>query len=289
MPFGNVENLTLIGANLDGTGNALANTITGTAGANKLKGGGGLDVLVGAGGNDTYELENGNDVIQETTGIDTVTSTISRSLAGAAFNQVEKLTLLGSATLGTGNAKANTIIGNNLNNGLSGGVGNDILAGGIGNDILAGGIGNDILAGGRGRDTLTGGAGNDILDGGIGKDTMTGGAGADDFDFNAVADMGKTAAIRDVIKDFVHNVDDIDLRTIDANGTAAGNGVFKFLAAEGAAFTGVKGQLRWDQQNLPGRANDKTILEGDITGDKKVDFQIELSGLKILTAGDFFL
>ena len=98
---------------------------------------------------------------------------------------------------------------------------------------------------------------------------MTGGAGADDFDFNAVAETGKTAATRDVIKDFVHNVDDIDLVTIDANGTAAGNGVFKFLAAEGAAFTGVKGQLRWDQQNLPGRANDKTIVEGESMATRK--------------------
>ena len=119
VPFGNVENLTLIGANLNGTGNALANTITGTAGANMLKGGGGLDMLIGGGGNDTYDAGQRQRRHPETTGIDTVTSTISRSLAGAAFNQVEKLTLLGSATIGTGNAQANTIIGNNGKNKVS--------------------------------------------------------------------------------------------------------------------------------------------------------------------------
>ena len=70
---------------------------------------------------------------------------------------------------------------------------------------------------------------------------MTGGTGLDDFDFNLVTEMGKTAATRDVIKDFALG-DDIDLSTIDANGAALGH-TFSFLAAKGAAFTGVAGQL----------------------------------------------
>lgn len=50
----NVENLTFMGmANLNGTGNALANSISGNAGGNALAGGGGNDVLNGAAGNDT--------------------------------------------------------------------------------------------------------------------------------------------------------------------------------------------------------------------------------------------
>ena len=69
----------------------------------------------------------------------------------------------------------------------------------------------------------------------------------------------------------------------------AGNGKFAFLAAKGAPFTGVHGQVHWFQQNLAGTANDKTIVEGDINGDKHADFAIELKGLIALSAGDFVL
>ena len=60
-----IENLTLTGegAELDGTGNTLANVITGTEGFNNLKGGGGDDVLVGGGGGDEYHGGTGNDII----------------------------------------------------------------------------------------------------------------------------------------------------------------------------------------------------------------------------------
>ena len=115
---------------------------------------------------------------------------------------------------------------------------------------------------------------------------MTGGAGLADFDFNVVAEMGKSAATRDVITDFASG-DDIDLSTVDANGGAIGNTAFSFLAAHGAAFTGAAGQLRWFRQDLAG--TDRTIVEGDINGNKVADFQIQLTGLKTLTAADFVL
>jgi hypothetical protein len=81
----------------------------------------------------------------------------------------------------------------------------------------------------------------------------------------------------------------IDLSAIDANGALPGNGVFHFQAANGAAFTGVAGQLHWFQINAIGSSNDKTIIEGDINHDKIADFQIELKGLVHLTAADFVL
>jgi serralysin len=74
---------------------------------------------------------------------------------------------------------------------------------------------------------------------------VTGGAGLDDFDFNAVTEMGKTSAARDVITDFTAS-DDIDLSTIDANGAAAGH-TSRSSPQRGAAFTGAAGQLRWFQ------------------------------------------
>ncbi len=50
----NVENLVLTGnAAINGSGNALANSITGNSAANTLEGGAGADTLTGAGGNDT--------------------------------------------------------------------------------------------------------------------------------------------------------------------------------------------------------------------------------------------
>ena len=78
------------------------------------------------------------------------------------------------------------------------------------------------------------------------------------------------------------------VHTIDANGAAVGH-TFLFLAVHGAAFSGVKGQLRWFQENPAGTVNDKTIVEGDINGYKLRDFQIELVCLKVLTAADFVL
>ncbi len=156
-------------------------------------------------------------------------------------------------------------------------------------ETLLGLRGHDHLYGYRGADILKGGEGNDTLDGGAGRDTMTGGLGSDDFDFNAVSETGKTASTRDIIRDFTRGLDDIDLRHIDANGGAAGDTGFKFLAAKGAAFTGVKGQLKWSQVNSSNNALDKTIIEGDINGDRRADFQIELTGLKTLTSGDFVL
>ena len=127
------------------------------------------------------------------------------------------------------------------------------------------------------------------LGGGLGRDTLVGGLGVDVFDFNAVAETGKTATTRDIITDFVHLTDKINLSVIDANGAAAGNTAFMFVAAPGTTFTGAKGQLRWFQENPAGTANDKTIVQGDVDGNKLADFQIQLSGLKTLTGGDFVL
>ncbi len=163
----------------------------------------------------------------------------------------------------------------------------ETIYGTSGNDVRSGGSDIDKLFGLAGNDALFGFANNDILTGGVGRDVMTGGTGYDDFDFDVYTHTGKTSATRDVIKDFQHLIDDIDLRTIDANGSAAGVTAFKFLALKGAAFTGVRGQLHWYQINVANNAADKTIIEGDINGDGCADFQIELTGLKTLTASDF--
>lgn len=168
-------------------------------------------------------------------------------------------------------------------------VSTEIIKGTSVANSLSGGAEIDKIFGYAGNDTLLGFGNDDILTGGAGRDVMTGGSGADDFDYNSYTETGKTSSTRDIIRDFHHLVDDIDLRTIDANGSASGDAAFKFLATKGAAFTGVKGQLHWYQYNSSTNSADKTIIEGDINGDKVADFQIQLTGLKTLTSSDFLL
>ena len=274
-------------------------SLDGGAGKDRLEGGDGNDYVNGGAGADSYLGGAGDDALGVTAdqgigdtfsgsaGLDTLL------LEGATANTVSKLDTKGSsieqvfghggALLGASDA---TFI--DLSN-LSAITQVTFVSGRAGDDGIVGSKFADDLRGGAGTDVLSGLDANDRLDGGLGRDFMLGGAGADDFDYNSIKDTGKTAATRDRIGDFKHGQDDIDLKTIDANGSAAGNAAFKFLAKEGAAFTGVKGQLHWLQIDKAGTANDKTLIEGDVNGDHKADFQIELTGLKMLTVGDFIL
>ncbi|MFZ3019434.1 MAG: VCBS domain-containing protein [Gallionella sp.] len=238
-----VENLTLTGtAAINGTGNALNNTITGNASANMLDGGAGADSMAGGAGDDTYIIDNAGDLVTENLGegIDNVQSGISYTLTA----NVENLTLTGTAAInGTGNALDNVITGNTGNNRIDGGLGVDTMMGGSGNDtyvvdnasdavientnagtdtvessisytladnvenltltgtaaidgtgnaldnILTGNAGNNILSGLDGNDTLTSFAGNDTLDGGVGADSMAGGAGDDTYVVDNASDV----------------------------------------------------------------------------------------------------
>jgi trimeric autotransporter adhesin len=148
----NVENLTLTGAALNGTGNTLNNVITGNAGNNILDGGAGVDILVGSLGNDTYLVDNESDAVTELAdeGVDTVLASATYVLS----DNIENLTLTGTASIwGAGNAMDNVIVGNSGHNRLYGMAGNDILTGNAGNDLLNGGSGVDTMVGGLGDDT----------------------------------------------------------------------------------------------------------------------------------------
>lgn len=240
---------------------------------------------------------------------------------GATFEQTFAIAVDDvSPEVATGDSKDNTLIGGDGNDTLSGGGGSDCMKGGAGNDTyitdggdtIADSAGTDLVRssvsyvlgatlenltlsgtaavdgyGNAAANTMHGNAGRNTLTGYGALDILNGGAGNDVFDFNLIGETGKTTATRDVIKDFVHLTDDINLATIDASTKSAGNQAFKFIATQ--AFHKVAGELRYVRTDATGTLNDTTVVEGDVNGDGKADFQIELTGLKNLTAADFIL
>jgi Ca2+-binding RTX toxin-like protein len=153
----------------------------------------------GGRGNDVYIVDDRHDRVFETrgNGIDTVKASVSYSLSGT---HVEKLMLTGRENLnGTGNSLDNLLAGNS---------GNNVLKGGRGDDTLRGMSGDDRLDGGSGHDRINGGAGDDVLKGGAGNDRLTGGSGADTFVF-------QKGGGRDVVTDFRHGRDDIDVSRLN--------------------------------------------------------------------------
>jgi len=162
-----VENLTLTGTALSGTGNTLNNTLlgnasnntlTGLAGDDTLDGGAGTDTMLGGIGNDTYVVDVLGDIVTEVAGEGT--DTIQTALAYTLGADVENLTLTGAGTVsGTGNSLNNVLTGNTANNTLTGLGGNDTLDGGTGNDTMIGGLGDDIYVVNVATDVVTEAAG----------------------------------------------------------------------------------------------------------------------------------
>lgn len=194
--------------------------------------------------------------------------------------------------LGTGGADrieagagSDRLSGLNANDRLYGGAGSDKVYGGNGHDRGYGGTGTDTVAGGKGNDQLFGGAGNDKLYGGDGNDRLYGDAGADRLYGGAGNDtfiFSKTSASpagkgRDRIYGFDRDDDLIDLSGIDANTGKKGNQAFDFIGSK--QYSDTAGELR-----ISGK-----LIAGDVDGDGKSDFSIELASLSKLNANDFIL
>jgi len=128
------------------------------------------------------------------------------------------------------------------------------------------------------NDTLIGDAQNNVITGGAGKDTMTGGAGADTFIFNSTSNSGATIASADVITDFTHGIDKIDLRNIDANLTTAGDQSFTFNNTTAAGYA------LWTNSDAT-----HTYINIDNNGNTTPDMVITLNGNITVTASDFVL
>lgn len=131
-----VENLTLTGLDpINGSGNALNNTIRGNRAGNRLDGGGGADLMAGGPGDDIYVIDHPGDVVSELmgAGIETVEASVSVALAA----NLERLVLTGVQPIDAiGNTLANSITGNAANNVIDGGPGADVLTGLAGADMF---------------------------------------------------------------------------------------------------------------------------------------------------------
>ncbi|BAL26797.1 calcium-binding protein [Azoarcus sp. KH32C] len=213
----NVENLTLVGTGLVGTGNALDNTYT-----------------INNTGNSIVEAAGG--------GTDMVVSSVNYTLDA----NVEKLTLVGTGLVGTGNALDNTYIINNTGNAIveAVGGGTDTVLSTV-NYTLDANVENLTITGnnfgsysGTGNDlnnvlTANGYFTNDTLNGGAGADTMSGGSGNDTYYVDNAGDavmesanQGTDTVISTVSHTLAANVENLTLvgtDNVNGIGNAAAN------------------------------------------------------------------
>ncbi|AWN35450.1 M10 family metallopeptidase C-terminal domain-containing protein [Methylobacterium radiodurans] len=153
-------------------------------------------------------------------------------------------------------------------------AGTRAVTGTAGADALVGNAGRDFIQGGGGQDWVSAGAGDDVIEGGAGRDYLAGGAGKDVFLYRGF-DVG-----RDLISDFEHGSDRIDLAELP--GAPAQAGAWSWLGSE--RFTGAAWQLR-----SVATATGTTLLQLDADGDQRVDLEIEFSGQHSFSAADFIL
>jgi Ca2+-binding RTX toxin-like protein len=224
-----------------------ADSLVGSEGVDLLDGGLGADTMRGGVGNDTYLVDESGDIVTEGpgAGADTVRSLVDFTLP----EHVEALLLL-AAGAGTGNGRANLLVGSDGADTLTGLAGADTLIGGLGDDVhvadwmdaiveLAGG-GHDLVLAGRSLSlaalaevedlTLTGaaaanGAGNALdnrlagndganrLSGGLGADTLTGGGGLDRL-LGGAGDDVYLLDDADTVREFVGGGDDLVIASV---------------------------------------------------------------------------
>ena len=93
-----------------------------------------------------------------------------------------------------------------------------------------------------------------------------------------MADSKAGTATHDVITDFEHLSDKIDVIGLDADTTVAGNQAFHWVGT--AALTGA-GEIGYFT------SGGNTIIRASTDADKASEFEIQLTGIKTLTAVDF--
>jgi Ca2+-binding RTX toxin-like protein len=304
----NVETLLLTGsADIDGSGNALANVIYANSGSNVLNGRAGVDTV-------SYQFG-------ATAGVNvSLAATIAQATGGSGSD-----TLLSIEHL-VGSRFADTLRGTIGKNLLQGAAGNDTLRGGNGNDTLNGGSGRDWAhyntaregvtvrltstdvqnTGGAGFDTLSsvenllgsgfddaltgssaanhlkGAAGDDALNGRWGDDTLTGNAGQDRFIFSSALNANLNV---DTIADFNPAADRIWLDEDVFSAIAAGIlDKDAFYAAAGATTASDA-----EDRVVYNRSNGNLYYDADGSGSASAILFATLTGAPDIVAGDFLI
>lgn len=219
----------LYGSKFDDTllGDSGDNLLKGNEGNDTLKGGGGTDVLNGGAGDDRMEIDGVEDHAYGGEGNDTlVVASKQGMIVNLTTGQVDTNDN-GQGMNGQYSAYSDwvgyywphpyntpdqiseieNVVGSNYDD--------DIYGNSLANSLM-GGAGNDLVSGRGGDDYVDGGSGNDFIYGGIGADTLVGGLDADRFIFTSLDDSRITAGKpQDVITDFLHGQDKIDLSGLD--------------------------------------------------------------------------
>lgn len=239
------------GGNINGTGNAQANTIYGNSGANNLQGLGGNDNIYGGGGKDTIAGGDGNDLIVN-----------SNSYSGVATPMGSYATAYFDPTLGT--VTVTVAGGGGVPSSLDGGAGNDTIWGGAGDTVL-GGAGDDIIYGdfvnfSAEKGSLSGGDGNDVFMNFGKADSLSGGGGIDTAyaDFTAWGNNGFALAA------------DLEraVQTATTSAKLIGNGLDNYLQGNSGADSLVGGA---GQDVLDGGLGADTMIGGDGADSYMVD------------------
>lgn len=174
-----------------------------------------------------------------------------------------------------------------------GGLGNDHFSGSNAANYMDGSGGNDFLRGFGGNDRIQGGTGQDILIGDGGADLLYLGRSVDPVDHEA--DIVKYIRISDSTDENMDEIfnfqniaaggsggkDKIDLSSIDANSSLAGDQAFTFVGSAG--FTLPGGEVRLAQ------FDGATLVLVDNDGDSAAEMVILVHGVTGLVAGDFIL
>uniref|UniRef100_UPI00332B26D0 beta strand repeat-containing protein n=2 Tax=Gammaproteobacteria TaxID=1236 RepID=UPI00332B26D0 len=236
----NGNTVTASGSNLTSYSSETTQVISSGSGSDHVETGRGGDIIY-AGETGSYGLESDDD-------LELTTNTI-------ANNHIMTGTLSGAdSIIDTDGLLLSNDVASLKADIVNSGNGNDFIYGQSGSDILYGHNGNDYIDGGTHNDGLRGGAGNDTLIGGLGDDVLRGDSGADTFKWQ-LGEFGN-----DIISDFNHNEDKIDLSDLLIN----------------EEYNNLENLLNFSYD-----ANGSSVIEIDTNGDGSYEQTITLDGVDL--------